>query len=219
MPACCRRSVERSELETAPGIARRPAATSAASASIKQSTVEPVPTPRTWPAGTWATAARPTSCLSWSWFMPPFCRASGGVEAAMEAVGHPVGQPGAGHGAIGQAHRVEHAQEALAAPQVIAGADEPALPFPRAARPGHEHMLLDDRVLAEAEALARAAVDVQPHQSVETPARAGIDGGRVPDEAVTLRHHARVHHRELHRLAAGGHAQAARLQVDLQHPR
>src|SRR5262245_117726 len=60
MPMARSRSVEATELETAPGIW----SLIVASASMNLLTVEPVPTPTTCPSGTYLRAARPTSVLS-----------------------------------------------------------------------------------------------------------------------------------------------------------
>jgi hypothetical protein len=48
MPKACKRWVDASELETAPGMASR----MLAKASMNLFTVDPVPTPKTWPGTT-----------------------------------------------------------------------------------------------------------------------------------------------------------------------
>ena len=65
MPWARRRSLLFSLLDTAPAISPR----RLASASMKQLTVEPVPTPTTLPGTTWASAAWPTSTFNSSWVM------------------------------------------------------------------------------------------------------------------------------------------------------
>ena len=73
------------------------------------------------------------------------------------------------------------------------GALQPALALAPAAGLGHQHMLFHHHIGAKYEALAPAALDVQMQESVETPARARVDGRGVVDMPVPLRHHARGH--------------------------
>src|SRR5262245_11181477 len=65
MPAAFRRSVEPLELETAPLMAMR----CAASSSMRKFTVDPVPTPSTLPGVTNSSAARAAACFPVFWLI------------------------------------------------------------------------------------------------------------------------------------------------------